>query len=59
MPIPTPHKNEKQGEFIPRCMGDTVMKKDYSDQKQRLAVCFSAWRKAKGKRNVLTSSIQQ
>src|SRR4030095_843863 len=48
MPIPNPHKDEKQKDFIGRCMAYEIMKKDY-DQKQRLAVCFSSWRKSKGK----------
>jgi hypothetical protein len=44
MPIPMPHTGEKQDEFISRCMGDSVMQKDYTDVNQRLAVCHSAWR---------------
>src|SRR6266566_4830080 len=43
MPIPTPHSNESQKDFISRCAGDEVMNKDYPDNPQRLAVCYSAW----------------
>jgi len=43
MPIPKPRKNENKNEFISRCMSDTVMKKEYPNQKQRNAVCFTAW----------------
>jgi ATP-dependent protease ClpP protease subunit len=48
MPIPNPRKDEKEKDFIGRCMADEIMRKDY-DQKQRLAVCFSSWRKSKSK----------
>jgi hypothetical protein len=41
MPIPKPHKNEDHNKFVSRCMGDEVMKKDYSDPKQRVAICLS------------------
>lgn len=49
MPIPQPNKNEEQQKFISRCMGDSVMNKDYTDQKQRAAVCYSTWKRAKKK----------
>ena len=39
MPLVTPKKSEKQGEFVSRCMGDETMNKDFPDQKQRAAVC--------------------
>jgi HK97 family phage prohead protease len=45
MPLPKPNKNESQDDFIGRCMGEDIMKEDYPDQKQRLAVCFSQWNK--------------
>jgi uncharacterized protein len=47
MPIPKPDKDESQDDFIGRCMGDDVMNKEYPDQKQRLAICFSQWEKEK------------
>jgi hypothetical protein len=40
MPIPQPHKNEDKEHFVSRCMSDEVMKKDYKDGKQRVAVCL-------------------
>lgn len=40
MPIPKRRKDEKRQEFVSRCMGDDVMKKDYPDNKQRIAVCL-------------------
>ena len=44
MPLPKPHPGEKQDAFISRCMGTQVMKDDFPDNKQRLAVCFGQWR---------------
>jgi hypothetical protein len=45
MPIPQPNKNEDKQKFVARCMGDEVMKKDYQDTKQRIAVCLSQTKK--------------
>jgi hypothetical protein len=45
MPIPKPHENEDKQKFISRCMSDSVMKKDYTETKQRIAVCLSQTRK--------------
>lgn len=49
MPLPNPKKNEKQGDFISRCAGDETMNKDFPDNKQRVAVCYSQWKEAKAK----------
>lgn len=40
MPIPKPHQNEDSKKFVSRCMGDDVMKKEYPDTKQRVAICI-------------------
>ena len=40
MPIPSRKKNEDKDAFVSRCMGSEVMKKDYPDQKQRVAICI-------------------
>jgi hypothetical protein len=47
MPLPIPKKSEKQGDFISRCSGDEIMNKDFPDNKQRVAVCYSQWKEAK------------
>ena len=47
MPIPTPNKNEEQKTFINRCAGMDSVVKEFPDQTQRVAVCFSQWRKSK------------
>lgn len=44
MPIPDRHKNEDRQKFISRCMSDDVMKKDYPDSKQRVAICLGQTR---------------
>jgi len=49
MPIPKPSKGEIEGEFVARCMSNSIMKKEYPDKKQRLAVCFSSWKKKSNK----------
>lgn len=46
MPIPTPNKGEEKKKFIARCCGNSVMNKEYTDVKQRVAICYSQWKKA-------------
>ena len=53
MPLVTPKKSEKQGEFVSRCMGDETMNKDFPNQKQRAAVCYSQWGDKKAKASVV------
>ncbi len=43
MPLPNPRPEEQESIFIGRCMGD--LKGEYPDNKQRLAVCYTQWRK--------------
>ena len=45
MPISTPDPDEKMTEFLNRCMGDEVMKKEYPNERQRMAVCAKEWSK--------------
>jgi len=47
MPLPKPKNKEKKTEFVSRCVGDDQAGKDFPDQKQRIAVCYSQWDKAK------------
>ena len=47
MPIPSP-KGEPKKNFLSKCMGDSVMTKEFPDEKQRYAVCQSKWKKSKG-----------
>jgi hypothetical protein len=50
MPLPTPGKDEEKDGFVSRCMGDEVMNKEFSDQKQRAAVCIGQWKKHEEKK---------
>ena len=45
MPIPSRNKDEDRQKFISRCMSDETMKKDYTDTKQRIAVCLGQTKK--------------
>ncbi len=49
MPIPAPRSGESEETFISRCMGDSVMVADYTDEKQRAAVCYAQIEKKKTK----------
>lgn len=44
MPLPKPSKKENEQQFVSRCMGDDMMSKEYKDQKQRAAICYSQFR---------------
>lgn len=45
MPIPKPKQNEDSTKFVSRCMSNETMKKEYPDQKQRVAICLGQTRK--------------
>lgn len=47
MPLPNKSKSEKDKEFIQRCVGDSVMNKEFPNQKKRIAVCYSLLKKSK------------
>ena len=47
MPVPTPKTDEKESDFVSRWMKDKKMVSEFTDQKQRVAVCYSQWRKMK------------
>ena len=47
MPIPKPRKDEEQKAFMERCMGDSVMNREYPDAKQRYAICSTSWKDKK------------
>jgi len=53
MPIPTVKKNEKEKDFISRCMKAIG---DEYPQKQALAICYSKWRdRNRKKENIVLS----
>lgn len=45
--MPLPRKKEKESDYISRCMGHDKMMMEFPKQKQRLAVCYSYFRKKK------------
>lgn len=53
MPLPEPSKdelkNQEEDKFVGRCKNDDVMKKEFKDEKQRLAVCYDIWEEANKK----------
>lgn len=54
MPLPKPQKDQSKEEFIGSCMANPIMNKEYSNNKQRYAVCNRLYdqskeRKSKGK----------
>ena len=51
MPIPNPKGKKKKEKFLSNCMGDSVMVKEFSNNKQRYAVSQSKWKNAKKKSN--------
>ena len=53
MPLPKPKNKEKKSEFVSRCIGDNQTGKDFPDQKQRVAVCYSQWDKSKAEASVI------
>jgi len=47
MPLPKPQKNQKKSDFIKLCMSNKKMKEEFSDTKQRLAVCNTQWKESR------------
>ena len=45
MPIPKPDQDEKMTEFLNRCMSDEVMKTEFPNERQRMAICAKEWSK--------------
>ena len=41
MPLPKKKEGEKRGDFMKRCMSDSITRKEFPDGKQRAAVCYS------------------
>jgi hypothetical protein len=41
MPLPNRNEDENKNAFISRCMNNPTMKKEYPDEKQRVAVCIN------------------
>ncbi len=46
MPLPRPDKNESRKKFVNKCMDDAAMLKEFPNEKQRAAVCYSQYEQA-------------
>jgi len=57
MPLPEPSNDENKQNFISRCMSDDNIKKEFSSHKQKLAVCFSQWKRKN--ENILSARINK
>lgn len=49
MPIPSPKPKEEMDKYMTRCMSDEVMKKEFPQNKQRVAVCMSNFKRSNKK----------
>lgn len=47
MPLPSPQNNQNKQSFVSSCMDDEEMKKEFPNQKQRAAVCYSKYKQSK------------
>ena len=56
MPLPSPKGKQGKDDFISSCMSNETMKKEFPDQKQRAAVCYSKYKKPK--KNSKGSEVQ-
>lgn len=45
MPLPKLKQNEDKEIFISRCMSNEIIKSDYPNNQQRIAVCFFLFKK--------------
>lgn len=50
MPLPTPNKDEKQSDYVGRCMEFWSSEDTKLDQKQQLASCYDRYRRWKKNR---------
>ena len=48
MPIPRPRKNEKEGDFISRCMSNKTMQNEFPDKDKLRILCVSRLIERKG-----------
>jgi hypothetical protein len=52
MPIPTPNKDEDRSSFMSRCMSDSTMNKEYKNDKQKVAICLTQFKRKNPKASV-------
>ena len=49
MPVPKPSPDEKEDDFMSRCLSKMADEDPNMDNKQRVAICFAAYRQRKKK----------
>jgi len=59
VPIPKPKPNEDEEKFISRCMSNNTMKSEFPKHKQRLAICYSQFRRKKEKVEITPSLLEK
>ena len=47
MPLPSPKGKQNEQSFVSSCMSDEGMNKEFPNQKQRAAICYSQYKQAK------------
>jgi len=47
MPIPSPRGEQDKDNFVSSCMSNETMKKEFPNEKQRVAVCHSKYKQSK------------
>lgn len=47
MPLPKVNSNESEKEFVSRCVTDSVMNREFPDNKKRIAVCYNIYKRKK------------
>lgn len=46
MPLPAPRDGQSEKDFISSCMSSDVIQNEFDTQKQRIAVCYSQWKRS-------------
>jgi len=59
MPVPKREKDEEAQKFMGRCMTSDVMKTEYPEQKQRVAICMQQSRAGADKSNLPKLVIEE
>ena len=49
MPLPKRQQGESKTRFMDRCLGNKASKQEFTDIKQRIAVCLSQWKQKENK----------
>lgn len=48
MPVPNPRTGEKESDYLSRCMSWAAKEHPEMESDQRMAMCGSTWRRARG-----------